>query len=105
MNSRIAAALAGTLAFVVVGAVGLYVGSGGSGNAAAQQLPSGGRPAAPQALVTPPSQSLAACVCASPTTLTVSGTSLIHCQCGAATCVVGEYVTGQAKSYSLECVK
>ena len=35
----------------------------------------------------------------------LSGTSVIHCQCGPATCVVGEFVTGQAKNYSLQCVK
>jgi hypothetical protein len=87
-TSRIAATLGGIAA---VGAMALYVGGGGSGRAAAQQ------PTAPQPLP--------ACVCAPATTLTLSGTSLIHCQCGPATCVVGEYVTGQAKNYSLQCVK
>jgi len=86
-TSKIAATVAGIAS---VGAVALYLGSGSVG-AAAQQ------PTAPQPLP--------ACVCAPPTTLTLSGTNLIHCQCGPATCVVGEYITGQSKNYSVQCVK
>ncbi|HTN50429.1 MAG TPA: hypothetical protein VMK32_13460 [Burkholderiaceae bacterium] len=82
-TSRIAATLAGTLVLAVVGAAALYT---GGGKAAAQQSPP-------------------ACVCAPFTTVTAIATNLVHCQCGQATCVVSEHVTGQAKTYGLQCVK
>ena len=44
------------------------------------------------------------CVCA-PGTSTMIGTTLVHCQCGAATCVVAEHITAVAKSFSFQCAK
>ena len=84
MKSRIAVALAGLLALAVVGTAAQVVGS--SGKAAAPQAP-------------------APCVCASFAAVTAIGTNMVHCQCGAATCVVSEHITAQSKSYGLQCVK
>jgi hypothetical protein len=79
-----AVTLAGTIALSVLGTVALS--AVGDGKGAAQQPP-------------------AACVCAPFTSMTSIGTNLVHCQCGPATCVVSEHITGQAKSYGLQCVK
>jgi hypothetical protein len=83
-TSRIAATLAATLALAVLGTIALLTGN--DGKAVAQQNPP-------------------ACVCAPYTTVTAIGTNFVHCQCGPATCVVSEHITGQAKSYGLQCVK
>ena len=83
-TSKIAATLAGTFALAILGTVALI--TGGDRKAAAQQTPPGG-------------------VCAPFTAMTSIGTNLVHCQCGPATCVVSEHITGQAKSYGLQCVK
>lgn len=83
-TSRFAATLLGTIALASLGTVTLLTSSGGK--AAAQQNPP-------------------ACTCAPYTSLTQIGTNLVHCQCGAATCVVSEHITAQAKSYGLQCVK
>ena len=82
-TSRFAATLA-VIALASLGAVALFTGIGGK--AAAQQSPS-------------------ACTCAPYTSLSQLGTNLVHCQCGAATCVVSEHVTAQTKNYGLQCVK
>lgn len=83
-KSRIAAAMAGLLALAAVGTAAQV--AGGSGKAAAPQSP-------------------APCTCAPYTTVTGIGTNMVHCQCGPATCVVSEHITGQAKSYAMQCVK
>lgn len=83
-TSKFAATLAGTLGVALVVTVMLITAK--DGNAAAQQ--------------TPPS-----CSCAPATSAASIGTNLVHCQCGAATCVVSEHFTGQAKTYSLQCIK
>lgn len=83
-TSRFAATLAGAIALASLGTVTLFIVSGGK--ATAQQ--------------TPP-----ACNCAPYTALSQIGTNIVHCQCGAATCVVSEHITGQAKSYGLQCIK
>jgi hypothetical protein len=82
--TKVTATLAGTLALALLGTVALLTGN--DGKAAAQQNP-------------------APCVCAPFTAVTAIGTNLVHCQCGAASCVVSEHITGQAKTYDLQCVK
>lgn len=83
-TSRVAAALAGIFALGALGTLMLSIGN--DGKAVAQQGP-------------------AACACAPYTSVTAIGTNMVHCQCGPATCVVSEHITGQAKSYGLQCVK
>jgi len=83
-RTGIAVTLAGALALAVVGTAAQV--AGGSGKAVAPQTP-------------------AACACAPYTTVTAIGTNMVNCQCGPATCVVSEHITGQAKSYALQCVK
>jgi hypothetical protein len=83
-TSRIAATVLGTIALASLGTVTLLTGIGGK--AAAQQSPP-------------------ACSCAPHTSLSQIGTNVVHCQCGAATCVVSEHITAQTKSYGLQCVK
>jgi hypothetical protein len=83
-TSKFAVTVAAALVLAILGTVALLRGS--DGTAAAQQ--------------TPP-----ACACAPYTTVTALGTNLVHCQCGPATCVVSEHITGQAKTYNLQCVK
>ena len=83
-RSRIAATLTATLALAILGTAALLTGR--DGKAGAQQTP-------------------AACACAPVTSLNAIGTNIVHCQCGPATCVVSEHITGQAKSYGLQCVK
>lgn len=82
--AKFAATLTGSLGVALVVTVILMATN--DGRAAAQQ--------------TPPS-----CVCAPAASATSIGTNLVHCQCGAATCVVSEHFTGQAKTYALQCVK
>jgi hypothetical protein len=82
--AKFAATLAGSLGIGLVVTAMLMTAK--DGNAAAQQ--------------TPP-----ACVCAPAASAASIGTNLVHCQCGAATCVVSEHFTGQAKTYALQCIK
>jgi Spy/CpxP family protein refolding chaperone len=81
-------------AVILAGALALALAVVGT---AAQVAGSSGKGAAPQ--------SPAPCACAPYTTVTGIGTNMVHCQCGPATCVVSEHITGQAKSYALQCVK
>jgi len=83
-TSKFAVAVAGALVLAVLGSVAVL--KCNNKTAAAQQNPS-------------------ACACAPYTTVTPLGTNLVHCQCGPATCVVSEHITGQAKTYNLQCVK
>jgi hypothetical protein len=82
--TKVTATLAGTLALALLGTAALLTGN--AGKAAAQQNPP-------------------ACTCAPYTSLSQIGTNVVHCQCGAATCVVSEHITAQTKSYGLQCVK
>lgn len=83
-TSKFATTLAGSLAVALL--IAVMVLTTHDGKAAAQQ--------------TPPS-----CICAPATSAASIGTNLVHCQCGAATCVVSEHFTGQAKTYALQCIK
>jgi len=76
--------LAGTLALMTFGTVTLLTGQGGKATA---------------------QQNVPPCICAAFTAATAIGTNLVHCQCGPATCVVSEHITGQSKSYGFQCVK
>lgn len=78
------AALAGILALATIVAAALS--ADGAPEAAATQTPPAG-------------------VCAPHTTVSALATNLVHCQCGPATCVVSDHVTGQAKTYGLQCVR
>jgi hypothetical protein len=90
-TSKYAAVVVAVAAIATLGLATLLISSDGR---AASRVGKAGAPQSPQA-----------CACAPSTSVTLIGTTLVHCQCGAATCVVAEHITGVAKSYSFQCTK